>query len=156
MTRAGLVPLILVLTTAPLAAQAPQPVTGPPPRLGLPRVEKALLPNGLRLDVVSMREIPVVQATLIVDGGGRLDGARPGLASFTASMLDEGAGSLDALQLSAKYRVATPANWQPGDDTVVLPFISDDEAERMFADQGGFRKVRSYLRFVRDPSLRVL
>ena len=52
MTRAGLVPLILVLTTAPLAAQAPQPVTGPPPRLVLPRVEKALLPNGLRLDVV--------------------------------------------------------------------------------------------------------
>lgn len=63
---------------------------------------------------------------------------------------------LDALQLSAKYRVATPANWQPGDDTVVLPFISDDEAEKMFADQGGFRKVRSYLRYVRDPSLRVL
>jgi len=63
---------------------------------------------------------------------------------------------LDALQLSAKYRVATPANWQPGDDTVVLPFISDEEAERMFADQGGIRKVRSYLRYVRDPSVRVL
>jgi thioredoxin-dependent peroxiredoxin len=63
---------------------------------------------------------------------------------------------LDALQLSTQYRVATPANWQPGDDTVVLPFISDAEAERMFADQGGFRKVRSYLRFVRDPSLRCL
>ena len=62
---------------------------------------------------------------------------------------------LDALQLSAKYRVATPANWQPGDDTVVLPFISDEEAERMYADQGGVRKVRSYLRFVRDPSLRI-
>ena len=63
---------------------------------------------------------------------------------------------LDALQLSAKYHVATPANWQPGDDTVVLPFISDEEAERMFADQGGFHKVRSYLRYVRDPSLRCL
>jgi len=63
---------------------------------------------------------------------------------------------LDALQLSAKYRVATPVNWQPGDDTVVLPFISDEEAERIFADQGGFRKVRSYLRYVRDPSLRCL
>ena len=63
---------------------------------------------------------------------------------------------LDALQVSAQYRVATPANWQPGDDTVVLPFISDEEAERMFADQGGFRKVRSYLRFVRDPSSRRL
>ena len=63
---------------------------------------------------------------------------------------------LDALQLSARHRVATPANWHPGDDTVVLPFISDEEAERMFADQGGFRKVRSYLRYVRDPSLRCL
>ena len=63
---------------------------------------------------------------------------------------------LDALQLSAKYQVATPVNWQPGDDTVVLPFISDEEAERMFGDEGGFRKVRSYLRYVRDPSLRSL
>ena len=63
---------------------------------------------------------------------------------------------LDALQLSARYRIATPADWQPGDDTVVLPFISDEEAERIFADQGGFRKVRSYLRYVRDPSLRCL
>jgi alkyl hydroperoxide reductase subunit AhpC/uncharacterized protein (DUF924 family) len=63
---------------------------------------------------------------------------------------------LDALQLSEKFKVATPANWQPGDDTVVLPFISDDEAERLFAAQGGFRKVRSYLRYVRDPSLRCL
>jgi alkyl hydroperoxide reductase subunit AhpC/uncharacterized protein (DUF924 family) len=63
---------------------------------------------------------------------------------------------VDALQLSAKYQVATPVNWQPGDDTVVLPFISDEEAERMFGVEGGFRKVRSYLRYVRDPSLRSL
>jgi alkyl hydroperoxide reductase subunit AhpC/uncharacterized protein (DUF924 family) len=61
---------------------------------------------------------------------------------------------LDALQLSARFRVATPANWRPGEDTVVLPFISDEEAEMMFADQGGVRRVRSYLRYVRDPSLR--
>jgi alkyl hydroperoxide reductase subunit AhpC/uncharacterized protein (DUF924 family) len=63
---------------------------------------------------------------------------------------------VDALQLSAKYQVATPVNWQPGDDTVVLPFISDEEAERIFGPEGGFRKVRSYLRYVRDPSLRSL
>lgn len=61
---------------------------------------------------------------------------------------------VDALQLSAKYRVATPANWLPGQDTVVLPFLSDAEAETMF--EGGFRKVRPYLRYVRDPSLRLL
>lgn len=39
---------------------------------------------------------------------------------------------------------------------MVRPFNSDLEAQRVFADQGGFRKVRSYLRYVRDPSLRCL
>jgi thioredoxin-dependent peroxiredoxin len=63
---------------------------------------------------------------------------------------------VDALQLSAKFQVATPVNWQPGDDTVVLPFISDEEAEQIFGPEGGFRKVLSYLRYVRDPSLRSL
>jgi alkyl hydroperoxide reductase subunit AhpC len=76
--------------------------------------------------------------------------------AYVGRSFDEILRVLDALQLSTKYRVATPANWRPGDDTVVLPFISDEEAERMFADQGGFRKVRSYLRYVRDPSLRRL
>jgi peroxiredoxin len=75
--------------------------------------------------------------------------------AYVGRNFDEILRVLDALQLSAKYRVATPANWLPGDDTVVLPFISDEEAERMFEDQGGVRKVRSYLRFVRDPSLRI-
>ena len=76
--------------------------------------------------------------------------------AYIGRSFDEILRVLDALQLSAKYRVATPVNWKPGDDTVVLPFISDEEAEAMFADQGGLRKVRSYLRYVRDPSLRLL
>jgi thioredoxin-dependent peroxiredoxin len=76
--------------------------------------------------------------------------------AFVGRSFDEILRVIDALQLSSKYRVATPANWKPGDDTVVLPFIPDEEAERMFGDQGGFRKVRSYLRYVRDPSLRRL
>jgi alkyl hydroperoxide reductase subunit AhpC/uncharacterized protein (DUF924 family) len=74
--------------------------------------------------------------------------------AYVGRNFDEILRVLDALQLSARYRVATPANWKPGDDTVVLPFISDEEAERTFADQGGVRRVRSYLRYVRDPSLR--
>ena len=74
--------------------------------------------------------------------------------AYIGRNFDEILRVLDALQLSAKYRVATPVNWRPGDDTVVLPFITDEEAEGMFA--GGVRKVRSYLRYVRDPSLRCL
>ena len=76
--------------------------------------------------------------------------------AYIGRSFDEILRVLDALQLSAKHHVATPANWQPGDDTVVLPFISDEEAEALFAHQGGLRKVRSYLRYVRDPSLRLL
>jgi thioredoxin-dependent peroxiredoxin len=76
--------------------------------------------------------------------------------AFVGRSFDEILRVLDALQLAAKHRVATPANWKPGDDTVVLPFISDEEAERLYADRGGVRKVRSYLRYVRDPSLRLL
>jgi alkyl hydroperoxide reductase subunit AhpC/uncharacterized protein (DUF924 family) len=76
--------------------------------------------------------------------------------AFIGRNFDEILRVVDALQLSAKYHVATPANWHPGEDTVVLPFISDEDAARTFGDQGGFRKVRSYLRYVRDPSLRCL
>ena len=81
------------------------------------------------------------------------------ILSYPASIgrsFDEILRVIDALQRSATYHVATPVNWRPGDDTVVLPFISDEDAEKMFADTGGFRKVRSYLRYVRDPSLRRL
>ena len=76
--------------------------------------------------------------------------------AYIGRSFDEILRVLDALQLSAKHHVATPANWKPGDDTVVLPFISDEEAEALFAHEGGLRKVRSYLRYVRDPSLRML
>ena len=64
---------------------------------------------------------------------------------------------IDALQLSSRSTASRPRRTGGRATTrVVLPFISDEEAERMFAEQGGIRKVRSYLRFVRDPSLRIL
>ncbi len=140
MSRAIIVPLLLMLAAAQeLVAQAPQPIAGPPPRLTLPKVDKALLPNGLRLDVVPMREIPLVQATLIVDGGGRLDGNRPGLASVTASMLDEGAGSLDALQLSEALEhlgatLSVGATWDATTLVMRAPRRTFPEALNLLAD----------------------
>jgi predicted Zn-dependent peptidase len=66
--------------------------------------------------VVEMREVPLVQANLMIEGGGRLDGDRPGLATFTANMLDEGAGSRDAFALAAELEflgadLNTGASW---------------------------------------------
>jgi alkyl hydroperoxide reductase subunit AhpC len=103
----------------------------------------------------SMGETMTVRSVFVISPAKRVELIITYPAHIGRSF-DEILRVLDALQLSAKHRVATPANWRPGQDTVVLPFISDDEAERLFAEQGGFRKVRSYLRYVRDPSLRRL
>jgi zinc protease len=115
MTRMHLASVLAVLAAAPLAAQQ-APALGAPPRLTLPAVQKGLLPNGLRLDVVPMRDVPLVQATLIIDGGARLDGPRPGLALFTAAMLKQGAGGRSALALDEELehlgaRLSTGATW---------------------------------------------
>ncbi|HJR33331.1 MAG TPA: pitrilysin family protein [Gemmatimonadales bacterium] len=80
-----------------LHAQVTTPPTlAPPPGLKMPAVQEARLPNGLRLVVVPMHEVPLVQVVLSVAGGGRDDGPLAGLATFTAGMLDKGAGSRDA------------------------------------------------------------
>jgi len=103
----------------------------------------------------SLGETMTVRSVFIISPSKRVE-LIISYPAYIGRSFDEILRVLDALQLSAKHRVATPANWRPGEDTVVLPFISDEEAERLFAEQGGFRKVRSYLRYVRDPSLRCL
>lgn len=93
---------------APLALPAqttafPEPpATTPAATLVVPTVHRASLPNGVQLRVVEQRELPLAQVTLVVSGGSRLDGDTPGLASFVAGMLDEGAGSRDALALQSE------------------------------------------------------
>ncbi len=101
MNRLAIALFALVAAAAPATAQLPSqaPALAPPPKLVLPTVRSSLLPNGLRLDIVPMREVPLVQATLVIDGGGRLDGPLPGLAAFTAGMLKQGAGGRTALAL---------------------------------------------------------
>ena len=60
---------------------------------------------------------------------------------------DEVLRSIDSLQLTAKYKVATPANWKPGDRCVIPPTISDQEAKGLFPD--GWISLKPYLRFVK-------
>lgn len=61
---------------------------------------------------------------------------------------DEVLRTLDALQLNAKYKLATPVNWKPGDELVIPPAISDTEAATLFPL--GWNPVAPYLRMV-DP-----
>ncbi|HEV8543863.1 MAG TPA: peroxiredoxin [Verrucomicrobiae bacterium] len=58
---------------------------------------------------------------------------------------------IDSLQLTANHKVATPANWEKGQDCIVTPAVSDADAEKMFPK--GVRKVKPYLRYTPQPNL---
>jgi len=57
---------------------------------------------------------------------------------------------LDSLQLTDGYKVATPANWRDGDDVIVLPTVSNEDADRLFPK--GYDTVRPYLRTTPQPN----
>ena len=59
--------------------------------------------------------------------------------------------TLDSIQLTAKHKVATPVDWKQGDDCIIVPGLSDDEARGIFKD--GWNAIKPYLRLVKDPSL---
>ena len=56
---------------------------------------------------------------------------------------------LDSMQLSAAHKVATPANWQPGEDVIIAGSVSDDEARQKYP--GGWKAPKPYLRIVPQP-----
>ena len=53
---------------------------------------------------------------------------------------------LDSMQLTSKHKVATPVNWRQGDNVIILPAVSDDEAKQKFP--GGWKAPKTYLRIV--------
>jgi alkyl hydroperoxide reductase subunit AhpC len=57
---------------------------------------------------------------------------------------------LDSLQLTAKYSVSTPADWKDGDDVIIAPAISDEDAKTKFPK--GFKTLRPYLRVTPQPN----
>ena len=57
---------------------------------------------------------------------------------------------IDSLQLTAKHKLATPADWTEGQDCIVVPAVSDDEAAKLFPK--GVRKIKPYLRYTAPPA----
>jgi alkyl hydroperoxide reductase subunit AhpC len=58
---------------------------------------------------------------------------------------------IDSLQLTANHKVATPANWEPGEDVIIAGSVSDEDAKKVYPQ--GWRAPRPYLRFVPQPGL---
>ena len=97
--------LLFLLAGTVLSAQAPDrsrpPQPGPPPALNLPSIQKRQLSNGLPVWIVELHEVPVAQVNLVVFSGSGDDPAgKFGVASLTAAMLEEGAGSRSALEIA--------------------------------------------------------
>ncbi|MFI5235403.1 MAG: M16 family metallopeptidase, partial [Gemmatimonadales bacterium] len=102
---AGLAATVVLSASAPLRLSAQvttAPKLAPPRPFVSPKVETVKLANGLTIELVQMHKLPLVNVSLLLPGGGRLDGDLPGLASFTADMLDEGAAGRDAIGIAAE------------------------------------------------------
>jgi alkyl hydroperoxide reductase subunit AhpC len=67
----------------------------------------------------------------------------------TGRNFDEVLRVLDSMQLTAKHQVATPVNWKPGNDVIIVPAVSDEEAKRKYPT--GWKSVLPYLRVVAQP-----
>ena len=67
----------------------------------------------------------------------------------TGRNFDEVLRVLDSCQLTALHKVATPVNWQQGEDVIIVPAVSDEEAREKYPD--GWKAPKPYLRFVPQP-----
>ena len=67
----------------------------------------------------------------------------------TGRNFDEILRVLDSMQLTAKHKVATPVNWKQGEDVIIVPAVSDDEAKQKYPE--GWKTPRPYLRIVAEP-----
>ncbi len=67
----------------------------------------------------------------------------------TGRNFDEVLRLLDSIQLTAKHKVATPVNWKQGDDVIIAPSVSNDDAKQKYP--GGWKSPRPYIRIVPQP-----
>jgi predicted Zn-dependent peptidase len=128
----------VALAQGPDRSRAPEP--GPAPALTLPQVQRARLSNGLSVRLVEMHEVPVVRLALVFANGAVADPAgKPGVASLTAAMLDEGAGTRSALEIAdeAAYLGASltaASSYDFSSVTLGVPVARLDPALSLMAD----------------------
>jgi len=87
--------------------------------------------------------------TVFVIGPDKLVKAMVSYPMSTGRNFDEILRIIDSVQLTAKHKVATPVNWKQGEDVIIVPAVSDEEARQKFP--GGWKSPKPYLRIVPQP-----
>ena len=110
------------------------PALGPEPTFFFPDIRRRVLANGLRVCTVEHRDVPVLNTLLLLPAGAADDPAdRPGLAAITGDLLDEGTGTLNALEFhEALGRLGATIDTEVGSDATLLGITT---LER-FAERG--------------------
>jgi alkyl hydroperoxide reductase subunit AhpC len=89
-----------------------------------------------------------VRSVFIIDPARKIRATLTYPAS-TGRNFDEILRVVDSLQLTDRHKVATPVNWKPGDDVIIVPSVSNEDAKRLFP--AGWEEKRPYLRVVKQP-----
>jgi zinc protease len=103
-------------------ARFTQPDAGAPIALNFPTIERATLVNGLRLWAIPQSTVPIASVVLVIPRGTRQDpSSKPGLASLTADLVDEGAGARDAIGLADAFsRLGASVDVEAGADATSI------------------------------------
>ncbi len=123
------------------------------PMIGDPKLEVAKLYNMLPADEGDSCEgrTPANNAavrTVFVIGPDKKIKLQLSYPMTTGRNFDEILRVLDSMQLTAKHKVATPANWKQGDDVIITGAVSNEEADKIFP---GYKTVKPYLRTTAQP-----
>jgi predicted Zn-dependent peptidase len=137
-TPATDVELVQETPDAPFREKAPLP--GPPVTFVPPKIESFTLNNGMRVLLVERHELPIVDVRLVVKiGAGDVAGEKPGVASFTGAMLEQGTKKRTALQISDDFEAigaqhAAWVDWDSGNVTMKVLSSDLDKGLDIFAD----------------------
>jgi zinc protease len=142
--RSLFVVMVIAWTAIATAAQQPDrskpPAPGLPPELRLPQIQKLKLSNNLPVWIVEHHEVPLAQVNLIVKSGSAADPAgKFGVGSFTAAMLDEGAGTRSALDLAEAVeflgaQLSTASSFDQSSVRLSVPVARLGDALELMAD----------------------